>query len=320
VPASPLPADPAAAALALPLLSATTTDVPATVTPAPPAPPTAATGTSAAPAIVVVPAVDPARVPAMLSEPVDAALAAAAGAAPGGAASAGGGDTTAASATGALPGAAVPVEAAGAPVDPASADTGGQPQDGSAAALPADGVAESAQPGSAPAAAPAGTAATAATAAAEDAAVPPGSQVARHVAVLRNAPDGAHTMTLVLTPETLGPVEVQVTVSKGTVDLTLRGAHEHGRAALLDSLPDLRRDLETAGLTCARLEVDRDTGGSRLSQQSAQQGHHQGFGDRSGSHDRGDRSRPWLPAADSTGSGPTPPSQRTTSSGVDVRV
>ena len=78
-------------------------------------------------------------------------------------------------------------------------------------------------------------------------------------------------MTLVLTPENLGPVEVSVTLSKGTVDLTLRGAHEQGRAALLDGLPDLRRDLETAGLTCSRLEVDRDTGGSWLARHSAQQ-------------------------------------------------
>jgi flagellar hook-length control protein FliK len=75
----------------------------------------------------------------------------------------------------------------------------------------------------------------------------------------------------VLTPDTLGPVEVQVTLSKGTVDLTLRGAHEHGRAALLDALPDLRRDLESAGLNPSRLDVDRDTGGSWLGRHAAQQ-------------------------------------------------
>ena len=39
----------------------------------------------------------------------------------------------------------------------------------------------------------------------DSAAQPVGSQVARQVAVLRGGPDGAHTMTLVLTPETLGP-------------------------------------------------------------------------------------------------------------------
>jgi flagellar hook-length control protein FliK len=137
-------------------------------------------------------------------------------------------------------------------------------------------------------------------------------------------------MTLVLTPESLGPVEVQVTVSQGTVDLTLRGAHEHGRAALVDALPDLRRDLQTAGLTCSRLEVDRDTGGSWLAQHSAQQSAQQqsaqqqsaqqGSGDRAGQQDRGDtRSRPWVRAAD-TGEGLPVPTTRSTSSGVDVRV
>jgi flagellar hook-length control protein FliK len=146
-----------------------------------------------------------------------------------------------------------------------------------------------------------------------------GSQVARHVAVLRGGPDGTQTMTLVLNPENLGPVEVSVTLTQGTVDLTLRGAHELGRAALLDGLPDLRRDLEGAGLNCSRLEVDRDTGGSWLARHSAQQqADQQSFGQRGG-QDRGqDRSRPWGVPADSPVSGPTPPRNRSTSSGVDL--
>ncbi len=151
-----------------------------------------------------------------------------------------------------------------------------------------------------------------------DPAPPVGSQVARQVAVLRGGPDGAHSMTLVLTPETLGPVEVQVTVTKGAVELALRGASEQGRAALLDGLPDLRRDLEAAGLSCSRLEVDRETGGSWLDRQPAQQ---QTSGERSGQHDRGDnRSRPWGRPADSGGSGTSAPENRSTSSGVDVLV
>jgi flagellar hook-length control protein FliK len=150
---------------------------------------------------------------------------------------------------------------------------------------------------------------------------PVGSQVARQVAVLRGGPDGTQTMTLVLTPENLGPVEVSVTLSKGTVDLTLRGAHDMGRAALLDGLPDLRRDLESAGLTCSRLEVDRDTGGSWLARHSAQQGPQQGFGDRGGRHTPGEnRSRPWGAPADTAVSGPTSTTNRSTSSGVDYRV
>ena len=94
------------------------------------------------------------------------------------------------------------------------------------------------------------------------------------VAQLASGADGTHTMTLVLRPETLGTVEVRVaTVSHGTVDLTLRHASEAGRAALLDALPDLRRDLEASGLTCSKLDVGRDSGSAWTSsqQQGAEQ-------------------------------------------------
>jgi flagellar hook-length control protein FliK len=154
------------------------------------------------------------------------------------------------------------------------------------------------------------------------AAQPVGTQVARQVAVLRGGPDGAHTMTLVLTPDTLGPVEVQVTLQQGTVDLTLRGAHEHGRAALLDALPDLRRDLEAAGLTPSRLEVDSNSGGAWLDRHSAQQqAQQQGFGDRGDRQGRAEaRSRSWSGPADTRTDGVTSPTNRSTSSGVDYRV
>jgi flagellar hook-length control protein FliK len=151
-----------------------------------------------------------------------------------------------------------------------------------------------------------------------DAALPVAAQVARQVAVLRGGPDGEHSMTLVLTPDTLGEVQVQVTVTKGAVELALRGAHEQGRAALLEALPDLRRDLEAAGLNPSRLEVARETGSSLLDRQPTQQ---QSFGERSGQPDRGEgRSRPWGRPADIGGSGPSTNPNRSTSSGVDVLV
>ncbi|MGY1751733.1 flagellar hook-length control protein FliK [Blastococcus sp. SYSU D01042] len=177
-------------------------------------------------------------------------------------------------------------------------------------------------PGAAPAtAAPVPPAVAVPAGATGDAAsLPVAGQVARQVAVLRGAPDGSHTMTLVLTPETLGPVEVSVTVTKGTVDLFLRGAHEQGRAALLDALPDLRRDLETAGLTTSRVEVARDSGGSWLDRHAAGQQAQQGWGDRPGQQGAPDgRSRSWLTPADS-GETRTVPTTGTASSGVDVRV
>jgi flagellar hook-length control protein FliK len=114
------------------------------------------------------------------------------------------------------------------------------------------------------------TATTPATAAPASAPAPRiAGQLVPHVAVLGRAGDGTHSLTVVLRPENLGPVQIQVTVSQGALDLTLRGAHEQGRAALLDALPDLRRDLQSAGLDCSRLDVDRDTGGSWTAQHSS---------------------------------------------------
>lgn len=198
-----------------------------------------------------------------------------------------------------------------------SAGAGGADRDpGSAGSPSADGVTELAATGRSTAPATVATATDADVATGAAAAQPVGTQVARQVAVLRGGPDGAHTLTLVLTPETLGPVEVQVTLSQGTVDLHLRGAHEQGRVALLDALPDLRRDLEAGGLTLSKVEVARDAGGSWLERHAAQQ---QGAGDRGGQPGRGEpQSRPWQRTADSSDDRAVPTSPRSTSSGVDV--
>ena len=218
---------------------------------------------------------------------------------------------------------------------PAPADGGGTPGDGrpdrepgaarSTASPAADGesVLPPVLPGPGPAAGPIAPVATvaAADAAATPAAPQPVSgQVARQVAVLSSAGDGAHTMTLVLNPENLGPVEVQLTVAQGSLDLHLRGAHDLGRAALIDALPELRRDLEAAGLSPSRVEVDADTGGSWLARHTAEQQAQQGSGDRGArQYPTGERSRSGGLPADS-GDGPTRLSTRSTSSGVDVRV
>jgi flagellar hook-length control protein FliK len=148
---------------------------------------------------------------------------------------------------------------------------------------------------------------------------PVATQVATQVAVLSNGPDGTHSVTLVLHPDSLGPVHVQVTLTQGTVDLTMRGAHEQGRAALMDALPDLRRDLQSAGLTCSSLDVDQDTGGSWA---TPQQGAHQQWAEQGRRQQEWSdgRFRSWSPAADSGDSGQVPASTRSTSRGVDVRV
>jgi hypothetical protein len=161
------------------------------------------------------------------------------------------------------------------------------------------------------------------TARADVPAPPVAGQLAPAVATLASGPDGSHTMTLVLTPETLGPVEIRVTVHNGTIDLGLRGASDAGRAALLDALPDLRRDLESSGLSCSRLQVDREQAGSGHSQdragwqQSPDGGRGQGQGQGRGPAD--DRGRPWLPT-DPGGSRPAPAPTHPASSRLDVRA
>ncbi|SDN23208.1 hook-length control protein FliK [Geodermatophilus siccatus] len=202
--------------------------------------------------------------------------------------------------------------AAPAPAEGAGTDADATPDQDAPAPAPAPTAAPTAPvPAPAvPAATPVATAEPAAPAAA-----PVAGQVAQHVAVLRSAPDGTHTMTLVLTPETLGPVEVQVTLSQGSVDLALKSATEAGRVALLDALPDLRRDLASAGLTCTNASVDRDAGASWA---SAQQ---HAAGDRAGQQGQPDgRGRSWLRGAEADPGRPAPGTTAIPSSGLDVRV
>jgi flagellar hook-length control protein FliK len=153
---------------------------------------------------------------------------------------------------------------------------------------------------------------------------PVAAQLSSQVMALSTGPDGAHSVTVVLHPDNLGPVQVQVTLHQGTVDLSMRGAHEQGRAALMDALPDLRRDLEAAGLACSNLDVDRDTGGSWSSrQQSAQQqAAQQQWADQGRRQQEWSDGgvRPWSRTADSGDSRQIPASTRSTSRGVDVRV
>jgi hypothetical protein len=209
----------------------------------------------------------------------------------------------------------LPAVAAAAPGEGAAPDTGSAPdQDTPPPAPAAAAPATAAVAGPAvPAVAPVAVAEPAAPAAP---APPVSGQVAQQVAVLRTAPDGTHTMTVVLTPETLGPVEVQVTLTQGSVELTLKSATEAGRSALLEALPDLRRDLAGAGLTCTNASVDRDPGGSWA---SAQQ---HAAGDRAGQHGQPDgRGRPWLRGTDvDAGRSASVPSTAIPSSGLDVRV
>jgi len=228
------------------------------------------------------------------------------------------------------PGATVP--APGTPV-PVPAGTGASGADGSGAGsgsdsgtgLPAAETAPTAPDapttgiaGAAPSTGPAATPSAAAAPVARE--TPVAAQLAPQLAVLRNAPDGAQTMTVVLTPDALGEVTVQVTITDGTLDLMLRGGSEHGRHALTDALPELRRELESAGLSFSRLAVDpdapRDGGGSRTAEQLLAD--LRGNGGQQGQTPH--RSRGWTTTDTSPGEGSAPAARPSASSGVDIRV
>lgn len=94
--------------------------------------------------------------------------------------------------------------------------------------------------------------ARAATASAAPAAAAP---VPRHVLLpqlsapvlsLARAADGEHSVTLTVSPESLGPVTVRAHIAAGVIRLELHAPSEAGREALRAILTDLRRDLAVA--------------------------------------------------------------------------
>jgi flagellar hook-length control protein FliK len=329
VPAAPtdpaIPTGPAAAGVPAPATADATTPTatqpPATQPPAPQppaaAPPAAGLARDAGLTVVLDPTPAPAVAPLLAATTTGAT-----------------GATAATTATGTTADAAVTTDLLAAPApapgdapDTGSDGTAGAPASSTPAtaeATPAadtDSVVTLSGPAAVTPVALVAEAAAAAAPAGNDA--PVSTQLGRQFAVLRNAPDGSQTMTVVITPESLGPVTVQVTVTDGTLDLTLHGAHEAGRHALLDALPELRRELEGAGLTFSRLEVDtshRDAGLHNGQQQllDARAGQ-QGSSGRPGQQES--RARAWGSSPDRLGEGsPALATDQSTSSGVDVRV
>ncbi|WP_409332256.1 flagellar hook-length control protein FliK [Trujillonella humicola] len=215
-----------------------------------------------------------------------------------------------------------PAAPAAAPADapaglPVPSPAAGQEQAGTGPHADGDSPATPLTPAAAPAA-PA-TPAPAPAVAATPAPAPPAPvapQVAPVVAQLSSRPDGTHTMTMVLTPESLGTVEVRVTVRNGAIDLHLRHASEAGRAALLDAMPDLRRDLEASGLTLSRLDVSRDSGDPWTAAQQHQR--QQEAREQAAARGEGN-GRPWTRETDPETGRPARPGSPTPS-GLDVRV
>jgi flagellar hook-length control protein FliK len=75
--------------------------------------------------------------------------------------------------------------------------------------------------------------------------------------------DGSHSVTVVLAPESLGRVEVQLTVTGDQVSLAMSAGQDGSRAVLADAVPELRRELAAAGLQLTDAQVS--TGGGQQS-------------------------------------------------------
>jgi flagellar hook-length control protein FliK len=63
--------------------------------------------------------------------------------------------------------------------------------------------------------------------------------------------------TLRLSPEHLGPLEVRIDLQNSRVDVTFTAAHSETRAALEQSIPQLREVLAGAGLTLGQANVQQ---------------------------------------------------------------
>ncbi|MGQ0632756.1 MAG: NlpC/P60 family protein [Sporichthyaceae bacterium] len=186
------------------------------------------------------------------------------------------------------------------------------PTDGLALPMPGAGTATGSS------SAPAQTPAPAATAA----------QLANPLFTLHRAGvDGTHRMSVELQPDSLGPVRIEVELSGGQIDLRLAGGSEAARDALRAALPDLRRALESAGITVGATQVDTADAGA--GQHSGDHPRPEWVGQEQGWGERSRENRP-LPERSPALEDPDPsevpelriPESRVsgTRSGIDVRV
>lgn len=92
---------------------------------------------------------------------------------------------------------------------------------------------------------------------------PPHEQIAHVLGPLRHAPDGSYNLTVHLHPADLGNVDVSVSLRDGTVTMQLHADDAAARDLLRDSLGELRRELENAGLRAGELGVGAGSAGDR---------------------------------------------------------
>ena len=79
---------------------------------------------------------------------------------------------------------------------------------------------------------------------------------------LRAGGDGSHQLIVALHPAELGPVNVHVRIVGDLMTIQLASTSETAHDTLRDALPQLRSELQSAGLSSASLSLDLTSGGS----------------------------------------------------------
>ncbi len=89
---------------------------------------------------------------------------------------------------------------------------------------------------------------------------PLSTQIGTELLSLRQAADGDHLVTVAVRPDNLGPVTISAVVGRDGMNVELFSPSSEGRDALKQMLPDLRRDLASAGGSGSSLDLGaRDT-------------------------------------------------------------
>jgi flagellar hook-length control protein FliK len=96
-------------------------------------------------------------------------------------------------------------------------------------------------------------------------ALPTHQQIAGALNELKAGVDGTHRLVLALHPIDLGPVNIVARMDHGAITVQLASDNDAARAALRDSLPQLRHELEQAGFTGVGVSMDsgESTNGGR---------------------------------------------------------
>jgi flagellar hook-length control protein FliK len=95
-------------------------------------------------------------------------------------------------------------------------------------------------------------------------------QVAGPVLALRAGGDGSHQLIVALHPAELGPVNLNIRIAGDLMTIQLASNSEIAHDTLRDALPQLRSELQAAGLSSVALSLDLTSDSSADPRQAAE--------------------------------------------------